>query len=423
MSQNNTFIGLVARITDTDQMLKANAYAVINRSVTARAWLTGMYIVEYEQKGQDRAQYGENLLKNLSERLGGKSFGVTSLKMYRKFYLLYPQLSKPLVQYILSVMGNGQQYGLSVLPNQKSQTLSDQLQLTEIQKAEKSQTLSDQFGLAISQPAVGESAENQQTLTISRDGFAMRTLEGEVEPVPQMLFERLSYSHITLLLHVDNPLKRSFLAIEAMRGPWSVRELKRQIDSNYFERSGWSQKPELLSLKVNATSERPTFAEDLKSPYTFEFLGLSSKDTISEDDIEDALVRNFEDFIMELGMGFCLEARQKKMLIDDEYKKADLVFYHRILKCHVIVELKAHELEYGDVMQLNMYIEYYRKHYMEPDDNPPIGLLLCTAYGKEMAEYLKPFTDPQLFIAKYELQLPAKEKIQQFLMRENTIKR
>lgn len=122
---------------------------------------------------------------------------------------------------------------------------------------------------------------------------------------------------------------------------------------------------------------------------------------------------------MEMGIGLCLETRQKKILIDDEYKKADLVFYHRILKCHVIVELKARTLEYGDVMQLNLYMNYYRQHYMQSDDNPPIGLLLCTAYGKEMVEYLTPFTDPQLFIARYELALPSKEKIQDFLMKEN----
>ena len=113
------------------------------------------------------------------------------------------------------------------------------------------------------------------------------------------------------------------------------------------------------------------------------------------------------------------EARQKKLLIDDRYFKADLVFYHRILKCHCIVELKAHRLDYADMAQLNMYLEYYRRHYMRPDDNPPIGLLLCTEYGQEMVEYVFPNTDPHLFVAQYELQLPSKEKMKDFLMREN----
>ena len=214
-------------------------------------------------------------------------------------------------------------------------------------------------------------------------------------------------------------MKRAFYAIEAMRGPWSVRELQRQIDSNYYERSGWSKKPELLASKVSERAERPTFREELKSHYIFEFLGLSAKNVIEEDELEQALIDHLEEFMLELGMGFCLEARQKKLLIDDRYFKADLVFYHRILKCHCIVELKAHRLDYADMAQLNMYLEYYRRHYMRPDDNPPIGLLLCTEYGQEMVEYVVPNTDPHLFVAQYELQLPSKEKMKDFLMREN----
>jgi len=406
----NDFDILVGRIQDTTQMLQENARSVINRSVTARAWLTGMYIVEYEQNGHDRAKYGEQLLKNLSERLGGSRFSVSSLKDYRQFYLLYPQLAHPLVNYLMKEFnGQSQSYQQFLKKSiiEKGQTVFGEFAI--VPTLQKGQTVFAQF----------ENAKRQLQVTLSRDGFAQQLEDGTVEPVPQMLFDRIPYSHFTLLIHIDDPLKRTFLAIETMRGPWSHRELKRQIASNYYERSGWSKNPELLAKMVNAEAEKPSLIADLKSPYTFEFLGLAAKDVISEDDIEDAIVVNFQDFIMELGMGFCLEARQKKMLIDNEYKKADLVFYHRVLKCHVIVELKAHELKYDDIMQLNMYIEYYRKNYMQPDDNPPIGMLMCTAYGKEMVEYLKPFTDPQLFIAKYELQLPSKDKIQEFLMNEN----
>jgi hypothetical protein len=142
---------------------------------------------------------------------------------------------------------------------------------------------------------------------------------------------------------------------------------------------------------------------------------------IEESDLEQSIIDHFQDFMLELGMGFCLESRQKKMLIDNRYYKADLVFYHRILKCHCIVELKAHRLDYSDVAQLNMYIEYYRAHYMRPDDNPPVGILLCTEYGQEMVQYLSPFVDPQLFVAQYELELPNKQKITEFLMRENNM--
>lgn len=253
----------------------------------------------------------------------------------------------------------------------------------------------------------------------SSDGFALSLSDGSVKADPQAVFDRLSFTHIVQLIHVEDSLQRAFYAIEAIRGPWSVRELQRQIDTNYYARSGWSKESELLRRKINSIAERPTFQQDIKSPYYFEFLGLSAKDTIDEADLEAAIISHLKDFIMELGMGFCLEEEQKRLLIDDRYYKADLIFYHRILKCHCIVELKAHRLDYADVAQLNMYIEYYRRHYMQPDDNPPVGLLLCTEYGQEMVEYLAPFTDPQLFVARYELQLPSKEKIQNFLMQEN----
>ena len=387
------FESLVSNIQSTSNALQEDARLVINRNVTARAWLTGFYIVEYEQQGNDRAKYGEGLLKRLAERLNDKSFSLASLKNFRQFYLYYPQLAEPIVRYLFAKSG-------------KSQSVISLLQSSGNLDIVKSQSPISQL-------------PSYQSATVSGDGFAMMTTEGEVMPVPQTLFNRLSFTHISKLIHIGDPTKRAFYAIEAMRGPWSVRELQRQIDSNYYERNGWSKKPELLASKVSERAERPTFREELKSHYIFEFLGLSAKNVIEEDELEQALIDHLEEFMLELGMGFCLEARQKKLLIDDRYFKADLVFYHRILKCHCIVELKAHRLDYADMAQLNMYLEYYRRHYMRPDDNPPIGLLLCTEYGQEMVEYVFPNTDPHLFVAQYELQLPSKEKMKDFLMREN----
>ena len=389
------FESLVNRIQNSSFVLQENARMIINRNVTVRAWLTGFYIVEYEQRGTDRAKYGEQLLNRLSKRLDNKSFGLSSLKNYRQFYLYYPDLIVPIVDYL-------RQNSL------KSQTLSGFLEGVDNQLDTKSQTLS---GLL----------PDMQSSKVSQDGYAMLTTDGDVVPVPQMLFNRMSYSNITLLLHVEDSTQRAFYAIEAMRGPWSYRELKRQIDSNYYIRSGWSKRPDLLAEKINDHIETASFKEEIKSPFTFEFLGLSSRDVIEESDLEQSIIDHFQDFMLELGMGFCLESRQKKMLIDNRYYKADLVFYHRILKCHCIVELKAHRLDYSDVAQLNMYIEYYRAHYMRPDDNPPVGILLCTEYGQEMVQYLSPFVDPQLFVAQYELELPNKQKITEFLMRENNM--
>jgi predicted nuclease of restriction endonuclease-like (RecB) superfamily len=391
----NDFESLVERIQSASEALQQDARAVINRNVTCRAWVTGYYIVEYEQNGKDRAKYGEQLLSNLSKRLGEKSFSHTNLKSYRKFYLLYPELSSTIAGFITDKFAENNQIINTLLPSQKSQSLTD-----FFGSASKSQSPTDQLG-------------------VSPDGFALSLSNGDVIANPESLFTRLSFTHIVQLLQLDDSLQRAFYAIEAMRGPWSVRELKRQIDTNYYARSGWSRKPELLAQKLKGTLAKPSFKEDIKSPFFFEFLGLSSKDVIDEDDLETAIVSHLKDFIMELGMGFCLEDEQKRLLIDDRYYKADLVFYHRILKCHCIIELKAHRLEYSDMSQLNMYIEYYRKHYMQPDDNPPVGLLLCAEYGKEMVEYLAPFTDPNLFVAKYEVQLPSKERIKEFLMREN----
>lgn len=392
-SKNVDFESLVKHIQHASEALRQDARLVINRNVTTRAWLTGFYIVEYEQHGNDRAKYGDKLLKRLAERLDDKSWSQTSLKNARAFYLTFPEISHTVISYLVQHFG-------------KSQALPDLLQLPDSQMLEKSQSLPDFF-------------EPVPAAEVSKDGFAMLTVNGDVMPVPQMVFDRLSYTHIAILAYINDPLKRAFYAIEAMRGPWSYRELQRQIDSNYYERSGWSKKPELLSKKVNDKAEKPTFREELKSHYVFEFLGLAAKNVIEEDALEQSLIDHFEEFMLELGMGFCLEARQKKLLIDDRYFKADLVFYHRILKMHCIVELKGHRLDYADMAQLNMYLEYYRRHYMQPDDNPPVGLLLCTEYGQEMVEYVTPNMDPNLFVAQYELQLPSKEKMKEFLMKEN----
>lgn len=404
--KESSFEALVQHIQAVGDALQQDARLVINRNVTTRAWLTGLYIVEYEQNGSDRAKYGTHLLQDLSKRLGGKSYGVSNLRNFRQFYLYYPDL-KPVIGMYL---------------NERFQihhSVSGELLLREIHHSVngeltdggKQQSLTAELENDSKSPIVKE---------VSRDGFALQLSDGSVKAVPQMLFDRLSFTHIVRILHVEDPLQRAFYAIEAMRGPWSVRELQRQIDSNYYERSGWSKKPELLARKVSGQAENVSFSEEIKSPFVFEFLGLAAKDTITELTLEDALRDHLRDFIMELGMGFCLEDEQKRLLIDDRYYKADLVFYHRILKCHVIIDLKGQRLDYSDVAQMQLYMGYYREHYMQPDDNPPVGLLLCTEYGQEMVKYLTPFTDPQLFVARYELQLPSEKKIKEFLLRENT---
>ena len=413
------FDALVKRIQSVGDALQQDARLVINRNVTTRAWLTGLYIVEYEQNGNDRAKYGTHLLQDLSKRLGGKSYSTTNLKYYRQFYLLYPELRPVIGSYLMSRFQIGQTLSDELSESQKQQSL-----IGELGQALIGQTVSDELPTTQKQQTLSAKLEmlpGQPEVTgISRDGFAMSLSDGSVKAVPQMVFNRLSFSHIVELLHLDDDLQRTFYAVETMRGPWSFRELQRQIDTKYYERSGWSKKPELLAKRVSGKAEKRSFSEEIKSPFVFEFLGLAAKDAITELKLQDALRDRLRDFIMELGMGFCLEDEQKRLLIDGRYYKADLVFYHRILKCHVIIDLKGERLDYSDVAQMNLYMGYYREHYMQPDDNPPVGLLLCTEYGQEMVQYLVPFADPQLFVARYELELPSEAKIKEFLLRENT---
>lgn len=391
MEKQTSFEGLVSQIQYAQDALQNNARLVINRHVTAKAWLTGYYIVEYEQNGSDRAKYGEQLLQSLAARLQNKTtFSYRTLKLYRQFYITYSHLGGQVYLFARSLTSIGQ----SVIA---------QLQLVDNEPKGKGQSLISQSALVID-----KSVPKGQSVIDQLPGVK-----------PELLFNRLSFTHLAAILPCKDPLKRAFYETMAIRGTWSVRELQRQIDSNYYERSGWSKHPEQLAQLVDAKAETATIETDIKSPFVFEFLGLKAKDVIEESDLESAIIDHLQDFILELGMGFCFEARQQKILVDDRYFKIDLVFYHRVLKRHVIIELKANRLDYSDVAQLNMYLGYYRKNVMLDDDNEPIGILMCTEVGHEMVEYATINVDPNLFISQYQLELPSKERITEFLRKEN----
>lgn len=374
------FEGLAQHISNASDVLRSHAAHAINRDTTTRAWLTGYYIVEYEQHGADRAKYGEGLIKKLAARLDDNSLGITYLKNARLLYLVYPQLGTPVTAYLSAEFG-------------KSHSTSGQLLLPIEKYPEKSHSVSD---------------------------LSLQPSADEVSVPPDLLFSRLSLTHLVRLTSIKEPLQRTFYELSSISGVWSVKELERQMKSNYYIRSGWSAKPEKLKALVDAKATRRSLREDLKSPFVFEFLGLATKDVWEESDLEQSIIDHLQEFILEMGKGFCFEARQKKILIDDDYHKIDLVFYNRIIKAHCLVELKAHQLDYADVAQLNMYLNYYRKNEMQPDDNPPVGILMCTEVGAETAEYTTAGLDQQLFISKYELQLPSPEKITAFLRQENS---
>lgn len=218
-----------------------------------------------------------------------------------------------------------------------------------------------------------------------------------------------------LLVDLDDDTKREFYELEAIRGSWSVRELKRQISSLYYERSGLSlDKEKLAEITMKAAAQSGS-ALSLRDPYIFEFLGLKPRDVMSESQLEDELLDKIEGFLLELGHGFCFEARQKRVLIGESLYYIDLVFYHRILKCHVLVELKLAEFNHQNIGQLNTYVSWYKKNIMTDGDNPPIGILLCTEKDHTLVEYALAGMDENLFVSKYQLELPKKEEMEKFI--------
>ena len=228
------------------------------------------------------------------------------------------------------------------------------------------------------------------------------------------LISQLSFSHLVEIMTVDDPMARFFYETECMKCCWSVKELRRQISTNLYFRAGVSKKPELLMQRTEICA---TPALTIKDPFSFEFLDLRPE-AFTENDLENALISHLQEFLLEMGKGFCFEERQKRMIIDDEYYFADLVFYNRILHCSVIIELKDDEFRHADLGHLNAYVSYFRENEMNKGDNPPVGILLCTRKGEKMVEYALAGMDNHLFVSTYMLTLPDKKELQDFLLRE-----
>ncbi len=381
------FSTLIQTIQQTHTSLQQQAVKAINRSLTIRNWLIGFYIVEYEQKGEDRAKYATQLIDELANKINIRGLASRNLHLFRLFYLTYPHIL---------------------------QTVSAQLQEIEFNASNILQTVSAEL------PENNELVIDQTSGTRSVGPATVfpKLINKELQIPPEKLVSRLSFSHITLLLPVDDPLKRTFYEIECIKGNWSVRELKRQINSLYFERSGLSKNPEKLSALLQEKTENMQPTDVIKSVYTFEFLGLHAKDVIEESDLETALLDHLQEFMLELGNGFCLEGRQKRILIGDEYFFIDLVFYHRILKCHVLIDLKVEEFTHANAGQLNTYLNYYKAEVAQANDNPPVGILLVTDKNKTLVEYATAGMDKRLFVSKYLVELPSKEQLEKFVQNE-----
>ena len=373
------FESLVGRINQVQDMLQAQTAHAINLAVTARNWLVGFYIVEFEQHGEDRARYGENLLKNLAKRLNRRGLGERRLYEFRLTYIIYPQIGQVIADYIAK---NNRQDILR-LPTAK-------LQIVE--------NLED---------------ENLRLLTAKSHGEEWQT------PADR-LFNRLSATHLVLLSNIKDPLKRAFYEQETIRGCWTVKELDRQISSQYYERMGLSKDKKGLQRLTDKNVQQLTPRDIIHDPVTLEFLDLQSQDVYTETRLETIILNHLQMVLMEMGRGFCFEARQKRILVDQDYFKADLIFYHRILKCHVIVDLKIDRFRHEYASQLNLYMNYYKHEVMQADDNPPIGLLLCTDYGETTVQYATEGLSQNLFVSKYRLQLPSEEEMRQYLLESAT---
>ena len=373
------FESLVGRINQVQDMLQAQTAHAINLAVTARNWLVGFYIVEFEQHGEDRAKYGENLLKNLAQRLNRRGLGERRLYEFRLTYIIYPQIGQVIADYIAK---NNRQDILR-LPTAK-------LQIVE--------NLED---------------GNLRLLTAKSHVEVWQT------PADR-LFNRLSATHLVLLSNIKDPLKRAFYEQETIRGCWTVKELDRQISSQYYERMGLSKDKKGLQRLTDKNVQQLTPRDIIHDPVTLEFLDLQSQDVYTETRLETIILNHLQMVLMEMGRGFCFEARQKRILVDQDYFKADLIFYHRILKCHVIVDLKIDRFRHEYASQLNLYMNYYKHEVMQADDNPPIGLLLCTDYGETTVQYATEGLSQNLFVSKYRLQLPSEEEMRQYLLESTT---
>jgi predicted nuclease of restriction endonuclease-like (RecB) superfamily len=369
----------VAAILQAHEQCVAQATRAVNVSLTLRNWVIGWYIREYEQNGADRATYGEGLLDTLAERLKGgglNDLAARTLRQCRQFYTVYS--------------------GIWQTPSAKSFRASLPTPIWQTLTAKFNRTVA----VKLRAKAPSEIRESPTPILGAPAG---------------VLFISLSFSHLAELIAIEDSLKRAFYEIECIRGHWSVRTLKRQIATLYFERSGLSKDKEKLAAMVKPGAEivEPQLA--IRDPYIFEFLGLRAKDAVAESDLEAALVANLRDFLLELGHGFCLEAQQKSIVIGKRRGFVDLVFYHRILRCHVLVELKVDEFRHEHIGQLNTYVTWYRRHMMAEGDNPPVGLLLCTQKDHALVEYALAGIDNRLFVSKYQVELPSKEELQRFL--------
>ena len=320
------YVRLVTQISDVWDGAREEAFNAVNTSLLMANWKTGEYIVEFEQKGEARAKYGDALLVNLSKdltRLRGRGFSRSVLTYMRKFYLAFPKCA-----------------------------------------------------------------------TVSH---------------------KLTWSHYLELLKCDEPLEMQFYFNEAIKEGWRVRDLRRQMKSALFQRLALSTDKEGVLALANEGHQVMTAGDVIRDPYVLEFTGLPKQKRYKETELEVALKKHMETFLLELGRGFAFIGRQYIIPIGSRRFKIDLVFYHTILKCYVLIDLKRNEIKHQDIGQMNLYINYFKAEICQPDDNPPIGIVLGAKKDELLMEYALAGIDNHLFAARYQLYLPNKDELQEQL--------
>lgn len=365
--ENGTgFDKLVELFEQTQTAMQSQAARSVDIALVVRNWLFGWYIVEYQQHGADRAEYGKQLLKTLSSVLNkklGKGFSVDNIELMRKFYSTFQ---------INSIDGG------------KSETMS-----------------------RISTPI---------SATSSRKLIQLPTSKQNINDIWQTLSTEfnLSWSHYVVLMTVKSVDERRFYEIEARENSWGIRELKRQINSSLYERLALSRDKK----KVKELSEKGQLVSEpkdvLKSPYVLEFLGLEEHSSYSEHELESAIIDKIEHFLLELGKGFLFEARQKRFTFDDDHFYVDLVFYNRLLRCYVIVDLKRDKLTHQDLGQMQMYVNYFDRYVKLDDEKPTVGILLCHSKSNDLVELTLP-ENTNIHASEYQLYLPSKEELKKQL--------
>lgn len=360
------FEQLVTLCHDTHQQLVATASRVIDTHLAARNFLFGHYIVHFEQEGADRASYGKQTLKALSQAMksaAGRGFSVDNLELMRRFYLQFR---------------------------------------SDILRAPISETLSRK-----SLPEASEKSETASRILPEAYWPALPSRE-MVGKLPRHF--TLGWSHYVELLTLDDPAERRFYEIEAAANQWTVRELQRQIASSLYQRLALSRDKDEIRRLASEGQVVEKAADLIKNPLVLEFLGLEDRPHYSEDELESAIIDQLESFLLELGKGFLFEARQKRFTFDNDHFRVDLVFYNRLLRCYVLLDLKRDKLVHQDLGQMQMYVNYFDRHVKLPEELPTIGILLCHRKNDALVELTLP-PDANIFASKYQLYLPSKEEL------------